>query len=373
MKNHSRYKRLLFALLGGMSLLFGCHNNPIGSGGSIWTQGVGVINVNHFYASGGNLLTSTYCAPCSQAYIYISTDEGSTWNLDTSFAVYNHIRGAAWNGLYTGTPIVFISNGKYLLAGVGDCFRGAIYRSSDNGITWSDEGISWPENDSDLSDENINCFTVLNGIVFAGTDHGIFVSTHEGTTWRASSAGIPLTPNPRYTWPVGITDLVAVGGNLFASNQGSGIYRSTNGGASWTKVDTTEYSFYGFATIGSQVFAAAFNNLGNPSTGGVFVSKDNGNTWQRADADLPDHGVNTICAGGSNLFVGTNAAVYFSSDLGVTWTEISNGAPFSGATVLWTDETYLFANCGGPWRYPLFLLPKMFNAKESYVSQKSKR
>ena len=74
-----KYKRLLLAFSLCVGLFVGCNNNPSGPGGSIWAQGTGVTNVNHFYASGRNLLASTYCAPCSQAYIFISKDEGSTW------------------------------------------------------------------------------------------------------------------------------------------------------------------------------------------------------------------------------------------------------------------------------------------------------
>lgn len=360
MKSRMINKRLYFALLAGMCLLIGCHNNLIGSGGSVWTQGTGVINVNHFYASGGNLLASTYCAPCSQAYIFLSTDEGVTWKLDTTFHVYNHYVMCSdsicvTNGQYLSAPITFMSDGKYVFAGVSDCFRGAIYRSSDNGITWSNEGISWPENDSNHS-EDINCFSVLNGNIFAGTYHGIFVSTDEGSSWRADNAGLPII----YTGhPPTITDLVVEGGNLFASSGGYNIYRSMNGGASWAEVDSIDGSFHRLAAIGSEVFASAFNVPDEPVTGGVFAFTDNGKSWQRADADLPDHGVGDICANGSYLFAGTETAIFFSDDLGATWIDISNAAPFSGATpTVWSDGPYLFANSGGGvWRYPLFLLP----------------
>ncbi len=364
-----RSKRFLSALVIGISFLMGCQNNPTSAGNSAWTQGTGVINVNHFYASGGNLLASTYCAPCSQAYIFISKDEGSTWKLDTAFHVYNHFdNGYYTNGLYTSAPIAFRSDGHYLLAGVSDCLRGAIYRSSDNGITWSNEGISWPENDSDNS-EDVNCFTVLNGSIFAGTYHGVFVSTDEGSTWHADNTGLPTI----YTGhPPVITDLVVVGINLFASSGGYNIYRSMNGGASWAEVDSIDGSFHRLAAIGSEVFASAFNVPDEPVTGGVFASTDNGKSWQRADADLPDHGVGDICANGSYLFAGTETAIFFSDDLGATWIDISNAAPFSGATpTVWSDGPYLFANCGGGvWRYPLFLLPEFTQNMKNEISKK---
>ncbi len=368
---HMNHEQVLFSLLFGMILFFGCNNNPANSGGSFWTQGTGVTNVNHFYGVGGNLFASTYCAPCSQAYIFLSGDEGLTWKLDTVFHVYNHFdNGYVTNGLYLAAPITFITDGRYLFAGVSDCYRGAIYRSSDNGIIWSNEGISWLENDSDMS-ENINCFSALNGDIFAGTYHGVFVSTDEGATWRASNGGMPITYTGR---PPSISDLVAVGGYLFASTDGLGIFRSTNGGISWSQVDTTNYSFLGLTTIGTSIFAAAFNDIGKPWTGGVFISTDNGDSWQHDDVDLPDHGVGSICASGSYLFVGTETAVFTSSDLGATWIKISDGTSFSGATTtVSANQIYLFANSGGGvWRYPLFLLREFSQNTKNEISKKAK-
>ncbi len=311
--------------------------------------------MNHFYASGGNLLASTYCSLCSQTYIFISTDDGSTWKLDTTFHVDNHFdNGYLTNGIYLPAPITFINDGNYLFAGIGQVYKGDIYRSTDRGVTWSDKGITWAETDS--NSEDINCFCELNGNIFAGTDDGVFVSTDHGITWDPANVGIP---KPTFYYHVPVSGLVVKGNSVFASTWGSGIFRSTDDGATWTLANTTNYSFEALATVGSDVFAVAFNDQGKPSTGGVFISKDNGETWQHADADLPDHRVGIICASGPYLFAGTETAIFVSTDLGSIWTDISNGAPFSGATTaLWTNGAYLFANSwGGVWRYPLFLLP----------------
>jgi|GEM_PF-2319984 len=369
-----KHIKFLFGMLLATSFFIGCNNNPASSGGSIWTQGTGVSNVNHFYATGGNLLASTYCAPCSQAYIFLSRDEGLTWKLDTTFHVYNHFdNGYVTNGLYLSAPITFMSNGRYLFAGVSDCYRGAIYRSSDNGITWSNQGIRWPENDSDHS-EDISCFSVLNGNIFAGTYHGVFVSTDEGTTWRANSMGMPITYTGR---PPSISGLAGVGGDLFASTYAFGIYRSTSNDGNWIMVNSTDYDFRGLAAIGYEVFAAAFNDQGNPSTGGVLATTDSGQTWRHADAGLPDHGVNVIYSNGSYLFAGTDTTIFASSDGGITWINISTGSPTQGgdggASGLYVYGSYLFANStGSVWRYPLFALPGFCQNTENEISNKSK-
>ena len=182
---------------------------------------------------------------------------------------------------------------------------------------------------------------------------------------------MPITYTGR---PPSISDLVVVDGNLFASTYASGVYRSTDGGFSWTQVNATKYSFYGLASIGPDIFAAAFNDQDKPLTGGVFISTDNGNSWQHDDVDLPDHGVASIYASGSYLFVGTETAIFASSDLGATWMDISSAAPFNGATTtVWTNQSYLFANSGGGvWRYPLFILPGFTETTKNEFSKNPK-
>ena len=308
---------------------------------------------------------------CSEAYIFISKDEGATWELDTTFRVDNHFdNGYLTNGIYLPAPITFINDGTYLLAGIGDVYRGALYRSTDNGISWSDNGISWPESDSDLT-EDFNSFCVLGEEIVAGTDHGVFISANEGRSWGAANLGL-YDSNTRRGYA--ISGLSNLGPYLFASTYSNGIFRSGDDGNSWIKVNFTSYAFQGLVAVGGRIFAAAFNQSGKPSTGGVFVSSDDGEAWVHADADLPDHGVGVICAHGSYLFVGTETAIFFSNDLGSTWTDISNGAPFGGATTgLWTNGTYLFANSGGGvWRYPLSLLPGFSQNKKYQISIKPK-
>ena len=190
--------KVLFALVLLTGVLVSCNgsNNPVAPitwNDSLWTiaQGLQGSNVKCGFAeSGGNLVTSTYCKLCEQAYIVISKNDGATWELDTTFHVYNHHdTGQITDPLWLPAPMVFINDGTYLLAGEGDVYHGDIYRSTDNGVTWSDRNISWPAGDSDQ--EDVYSFCVLHGKIFAGTDDGVFVSTDHGTTWSSVNTGIP--------------------------------------------------------------------------------------------------------------------------------------------------------------------------------------
>ena len=69
----------------------------------------------HFAASGNNLVAGAYATFLSQAYIYLSFENGNTWELDTTFQVNNHNPA---NHLYIGLPVVFLSHNNYLFAGI---------------------------------------------------------------------------------------------------------------------------------------------------------------------------------------------------------------------------------------------------------------
>ena len=352
-------KKSIFYFVFFAILFIGCNkgSNPSEPVGSNWTQGQGLVgySVSGFGVSGGNLLVGASHFPLPYAYIFLSTDNGSTWKLQYSFHVDNTI---PLTSLIFTPNISFINDGTMLLAGTWSLPRGAIYRSTDNGFTWSDNNVNWPENDSDLT-ENINCFCVAGGEIFAGTSHGIFVSTNHGTSWVASNTGL-YDSTTKKGHP--ISGLASIASNIFACTYGEGIFRSTNGGVNWIQVNMTNFDFQGLVTMGTNIFAGAFNDLGSPSTGGVFVSTNNGDSWLHSDVGLVDHGVNVVYANSLYLIAGTDTSIFVTNNEGSTWQNISTGRPLeggvSGATALYIYNSYLFANSGGSvWRYPVSLLP----------------
>ena len=330
----------LLALILCVSLFAGCNeNNQIGPGNSLWTRcnGLPDLPVTSFASSGTVLVAGSYNAPLSQAYIYISLDNASSWSLDTTFQTDNHGSGTS---SYLGTPVTFLSDGSYLFAGVVGGDSGNVYVSMNNGLTWVERDPSFVE--------HIYCFAATGETVFAGTGHGVFVSTNHGVSWTSFNKGMPDTP-------LAISGLAATGTYIFAATEGFGIYRSANGGGSWLKVNTEKFDFHTIATFRSDIFAGY---PGGYSNGGVLISTDSGTNWISADAGLTDPSVNALYMDGSTLFAGTNAGVFLSTNSGGYWLDISTGASVdSVATIaLFSNASFLLAgtNGNGAWRYPVF-------------------
>ncbi len=244
----------------------------------------------------------------SYGYFLRSTDNGVTWAMTDSFGVDNTSPGV---NFVIYPSFTFLVDGADIFASVGGGVnRGDIYRSTDDGITWSDKGISWPESGTDQA-ENISAFCAAGQDIFAATFHGVFLSTDHGITWKKNA-------NTGLTSPAKALALLEM--NLFAGTEGEGIFFSSNYGSTWSRIDTSSYLFVSLTSIGSDLFAGAFQFYEKPSTGGVFLSPDKGSTWMHSDSGLTNHEVNVLINSGTTLYAGTNSGTFFSTNDGSSWT-----------------------------------------------------
>jgi ligand-binding sensor domain-containing protein len=108
-----------------------------------------------------------------------------------------------------------------------------------------------------------------------------------------------------------VVSFAGIGANLFAEANGSGAFRSSDGGESWMR-DTATPGFNAMARIGSDLFIGS-------NGGGVYRSTDSGRSWAHADSDLGNNDVTALAVSGTTLFAGTSAGIYFSTDSGMSW------------------------------------------------------
>ncbi len=171
------------------------------------------------------------------------------------------------------------------------------------------------------------------GRVYAGTLlRGVFVSADNGRTWREANAGLGnLTINA----------LGAAGSNVLAATNG-GLYRSGDGGQSWTRAAAGGLSVRSVLASGASVFIGT-------SAGRIFRSTDNGQSFNERGAVANNPIVYALAALGENLFAGTSRGLFRSADSGQTWTAVraglpNNGAPSVRALAVNDNTLYLGAN-----------------------------
>jgi hypothetical protein len=212
-------------------------------------------------------------------------------------------------------------------------------------------GVSWSKV-SGLSGKAVLSFANIGNNIFAGTESGVFLSTNNGINWNAVNSGLPnyrvsslsvsgsilfagLSGGPGHgavycssnnggTWTqcinyVNISALYISGSNIFAGTFGTGVFISTNSGASWAVYNNglTNLYIYSINSIGNSIFAG--------TSAGVFVTTNNGMNWNTVNTGITNLNVRCLGVTGINIFAGTTNNIYLSTNSGISWSEVING------------------------------------------------
>ncbi len=235
---------------------------------------------------------------------------------------------------------------------------GGIFKTVNGGMTWRARSFEDQLNPSigDLALAPSNP-----SIIYAGTGEpnnrqssswgdGVYKSMDGGTTWahvglkESSHIGRivvhPTDPNIVY---------VAAQGGLWGPNKERGVYKSTDGGATWTQtlfidqdtgandiaIDPQSPNILYATTY--QRRRTVFGYSGGGPGSGIYRSTDGGSHWSKLTHGLPATGVLGRCAldiyrKNSNIVYAeveheTLGGVYRSEDKGETWTRMSNTNP----------------------------------------------
>jgi ligand-binding sensor domain-containing protein len=267
----------------------------------------------------------------------------------------------------------------------------------------SNAGASWAPSNQGIT--NLSVLTVAidptnANVVYAGSQHaGVFKTSNAGATWAPVNSGLPLGagiaaiaihPVSSSTLFVATQDVAGTGGVVQA------LFRSGDGGASWTQVDpnfalavaidpsnpTNVYSGTTSGTVrksidtGSNFMSVGSTALGiqalvvDPSnsqilyagTGtGVFKSGNGGASFTAATSGIIDSQINSLAIDPSSpalLWAAGFNSVYRTSDGASSWQQVANGISgqdfrsivFGGGVVYTSSSGGIFrSNDGSNW------------------------
>src|SRR5215469_6162764 len=205
----------------------------------------------------------------------------------------------------------------------------------------------------------IDDFAVVEGnpnIVYVGTaSGGVWKTTNNGTSWEpvfdkegVSTIGdIAIAPSdPSVVW-VGSGEP----NNRQSSSWGDGIYKSIDGGKTWKNMGLQATHHIGRIVIHPRnpdvVYVAAQGHLWGPNPErGVYKTTDGGKTWSQVLKINEDTGVSDIAMDPESPDVlyaaayerrrtpfgfnggGPGSAVYKTIDGGATWNKLAKGLPY---------------------------------------------
>ncbi|MEO2090114.1 MAG: sialidase family protein, partial [Gemmataceae bacterium] len=269
-------------------------------GGVTWTSinGAGSVIPRHHqvtsvYAAGSTIVAATSFADVSNTFGNIglirSTDGGANWSL-----VSGSGPGAAPNGLPGGYILGMtgrrVGGSDILLAGTQQATTNGIYRSTDGGGTWSLVNNAALTSLFTSGVSNVKFAFGANDTAWAavvnnsGVVNGIFRSADNGATWSAASldtavGGSTLNPGFQGGTHLSITadptndQIVYVGGDRTpASTFGAQMFRINAGLASGSQGSL----FYGADTSNNSIPHADTRSMGFDAAGRFWLANDGG-------------------------------------------------------------------------------------------------
>ena len=188
--------------------------------------------------------------------------------------------------------------------------------------------------------------------LFAATWGGVFKSTNGGTSWSAVNSGLTGTT----VNSVAVSPNFATDHTLFAGTWG-GVFISTNGGTSWSAVNSGLTNTDINSVALSPNFASD-QTLFAGTLGGVFKTTNGGTSWSAVNSGLTSTAVKSVAlspnfASDQTLFAGTFGGVFLSTNAGGSWSAVNSG--LTGTTVnsvavspnFATDHTLFAGTSGG--------------------------
>ena len=279
--------------------------------------------------------------------VWKTTDAGRTWRpignelppAIGAIAVAPSAPGTIYVGTGQVAPRYDVGSGR------------GVFKSTDGGKTWHSLGLADTRNIGriwvDPRNPELVVVAALGHLFGPNRQRGIYRSTDGGKTWAhvlkinddtgvVDLAADPTNPKLLYAAAWQTRDYPWLDYFEPFSGPGSGIYRSTDGGATWTRLEGHGWPTGPLGRIGLAVTHTAqgtriYATVASTSAGGVWRSDDAGDHWRRVNDDQNTFGnwyFSRLTVGPRNpdIVYSAGQSIRRSSDGRKTWS-IIKGAP----------------------------------------------
>lgn len=261
---------------------------PFRGGRSVCTSGVVNNPLTYYMGTTGGGLWKT-------------EDAGNTWkNISDRFFTTGSVGAVAVSE--SDPNIVYVGMGEHAPRGVMTSYGDGVYKAFDGGKTWKKLGL---ENTRQISRIVIHpknpdiVYVAAQGSIHGPTpDRGVYKSTDGGLTWRRVLYVNDLTGcselsmdyhNPRVLYAA-MWHHQRIPWKVISGGPGSGLYKSTDGGETWEKIQNglpKELGKMAVAVCRSnpEKVYALIESDSEKELGGLFVSLNAGKSWTKVSSD----------------------------------------------------------------------------------------
>ena len=241
--------------------------------------------------------------------IYVGTATGGLWKST------NH--GTTWTALFTDQSTASIgdvtlapSNPNVVWVGTGEPqnrqsspWGDGVFKSMDGGRTWTSLGLQETRHIGRIQvhprDPDIAYVAAVGNLWKSSPERGVYKTTDGGATWRlvlfvddeTGAIDLVMDPADPNTLFAGMYQRQRTAFGFNGGGPGSGIYRTLNGGGDWERLEGG-LPDGDLGRIGLDVYRRDGNlvfatvQAGRGQTG-VYASRDRGNTWEKLSSTNP--------------------------------------------------------------------------------------
>jgi photosystem II stability/assembly factor-like uncharacterized protein len=277
-------------------------------------SGLGARNIGSATMSGRISALAAAREPSGKITVFVGAASGGVWKSDDG--------GTRYRPVFDEQPVQSIGaialdpkNSKNVWVGTGESWTrnsvsigNGVYKSTDGGETWTHTGLENSERVAKIVVSPKNSDTVyaaVPGPLWSDSDdRGLYKTTDGGKTWKQILKGTNLS--------TGCTDITLdptnpdvmlacmwdfrrkgweyrSGGESPTAPSASGLFRSTDGGDTWTEITPEANKGFPKKPYGRLAVAIAPSNakrvyafVESPDSA-LFVSDDGGTTWEKRD------------------------------------------------------------------------------------------
>jgi photosystem II stability/assembly factor-like uncharacterized protein len=258
---------------------------------------------------GGRSVTSIGVAGNMYTY-YMGTTGGGVWKTEDAGQTWNNISDGFFKTGSVGAVAVSISDPNVVYVGMGEhpprgvtsSYGDGVYKSTDAGKTWSHLGLDLTRQIANIRIHPTNpdiVYVAAQGAIHgASTERGVYKSVDGGKTWTKTlyvddnSGCVDLSMdmnNPRILYAA-MWDYRRLPWEVRSGGKGSGLYKSTDGGDTWEKIQTGLPKELGKMSVAvsqanSNKIYLVVESDSEKEQGGLFVSENAGKSWNRVSKD----------------------------------------------------------------------------------------